>query len=491
MEATLIYPHQLFPLTLPSALTPGRLVYLIEEPLILTHNPIHRAKLIFHRLSMQAYATSLREAGYTVRYIEYRETNTTDSILTSIVNDGVITLHIADTTDYYLEQAITYTCEAHGISRTWYESPSFMLPKAEATTRYESSRRHMANFYKAIRQSTGILMDGAEAVGGAWSFDSENRKKLPKGIVLPVDITPCLNTPEYEAALVWLQTIQGELYGEPTWYLPITTTEAEVWFKTFLTERFANFGPYEDALTTRHARVYHSLLSPLLNCGLLTPTYVVTTALDYAKKHDTPIASVEGFIRQIIGWREFIRASYEVDGVKMRTSNFFKHTNLLPRGSWDATTGILPLDYTIKTALRFGYTHHIERLMVAGNFFLLAGTHPDEVYRWFMGMYIDAYDWVMVPNVYSMSQFADGGIFATKPYISGAAYLKKMSDYPGGDWEATWTALYWNFIHEHETVFRQNHRLAMMPRLLENMSKETRTLHLRIAKDTLTRLTRD
>jgi deoxyribodipyrimidine photolyase-related protein len=490
MDATVVYPHQLFPLTVPSALAPGRLVYLIEEPLILTHNPIHRAKLIFHRLSMQAYATTLREAGYTVRYIEYKEANTTDSILTIIVSDGVITLHIADTTDYYLEHAIKKACVVHNISRVWYESPAFMLPKAEVTTRYETSRRHMANFYKAIRQSTGILMDGDEPMGGAWSFDSENRKKLPKGIVLPEDIMTYPMTQEYEDACTWLSTIKGELYGEPTWYLPTTTTEAEVWFKTFLTERFANFGPYEDALTTRHARVYHSLLSPLLNSGLLTPVYIVTTALDYAKKHDTPIASVEGFIRQIIGWREFIRASYEVDGVKMRRSNFFKHTNPLPRGSWDATTGILPLDHTIKTALRFGYTHHIERLMVAGNFFLLTGTNPHEVYRWFMGMYIDAYDWVMVPNVYSMSQFADGGIFATKPYISGAAYLKKMSDYPGGDWEASWTALYWHFIAEHGDVFRKNHRLSMMPRLLEKMSVETRTEHLKLAKAILSRLSR-
>jgi deoxyribodipyrimidine photolyase-related protein len=218
-----------------------------------------------------------------------------------------------------------------------------------------------------------------------------------------------------------------------------------------------------------------------LNIGLLTPRYVIDTTLAYAATHNVPIASLEGFVRQIIGWREFIRASYEVDGRMMRGKNFFLHTRTLTPKWWQGTTGIVPLDTMIGRALAYGYTHHIERLMVAGNLMLLSGLHPDEVYRWFMGLYIDAYDWVMVPNVYGMSQFADGGSFATKPYISGAAYIKKMSNYPKGDWEAIWTALYWNFIATHKNVFLQNHRLSMMPRLLEKMTKETRTGHENLA----------
>ena len=192
----------------------------------------------------------------------------------------------------------------------------------------------------------------------------------------------------------------------------------------------------------------------------------------YGNEHDISLNCVEGFVRQVIGWREFIRASYECDGVTMRTKNFWKQTRPLPESFWDATTGVLPLDNAVEKALAYGYNHHIERLMVLGNFMLLTKTNPDHVYRWFMGMYVDAYDWVMVPNVYGMSQFADGGIFATKPYISGSSYLKKMSDYPTGDWEELWTALYWNFISEHKDFFLSNHRLSMMPRLLEKMSKE-------------------
>lgn len=482
MEATLIYPHQLFPLPDHPALAPGRAVYLIEEPLLLTYNPIHRAKLILHRLTLKAYEATLTQAGYTVHYMEILEHPTTAAIFERIADDGITTLHICDTTDDYLERAITAAGSTHGFTRIWYESPLFLLPKAEAEDRFIKSRRHMANFYKKLRQDTGILMEGDEPVGGIWSFDSENRQKLPKSITLPPDVTPYPSTKAYEVAVVWASRIPAEQYGEAVVYLPTDHAGAEVYFKEFLEMRLRDFGPYEDAITTSHTRLYHSLISPLLNIGLLTPRAVVDATLAYAKKHDVPIASIEGFIRQIIGWREFVRASYEVDGSLMRQQNFFKQTQKLPTSWWDGTTGLTPLDTTITRALRFGYTHHIERLMVAGNLMLLSGINPDEAYRWFMGMYIDAYDWVMVPNVYGMSQFADGGSFATKPYISGASYIKKMSNYTKGDWEDTWTALYWHFIAIHKAVFEKNHRLAMMPRLLEKMSAETRAAHLKTAQ---------
>ncbi|NBC30142.1 MAG: deoxyribodipyrimidine photolyase, partial [Spirochaetes bacterium] len=207
--------------------------------------------------------------------------------------------------------------------------------------------------------------------------------------------------------------------------------------------------------------------------------------LEYGTNHNVALNSLEGFVRQILGWREFIRAAYECDGRVMRNGNFWEHDRTLPEHFWRATTGIAPVDHVISTALAHGYTHHIERLMVMGNFMLLSRLHPTEVYRWFMGMYVDAYDWVMVPNVYGMSQFADGGSFATKPYISGANYLKKMSDFPRGDWEATWTALYWSFIATHNDFFRSNHRLAMMPRLLDRMKEATRSAHLERAREFL------
>jgi deoxyribodipyrimidine photolyase-related protein len=488
MEVTLIYPNQLFSTTEHPALAPDRPVYLVEEALILTHNPVHRAKLVLHRMTMQAYADTLRESGYDVRYIDIQTYPTTESVFDRLQVDRASTIHVVDTTDDYLEQALTGASASHNLRRVRYESPLFLLPREAAMSRYTKSRRHMANFYKKLRQDTGILMDGDDPLGGAWSFDSENRHKLPKGHVPPADIELYPTSPAFEEAVTWTKTLTAEMYGDAVHYLPTTHAEARAFFDTFLAERFVDFGPYEDAIDTTHTRLYHSLLSPLLNIGLLTPRYIVDTTLSYAKKHTVPIASLEGFIRQIIGWREFIRASYEVDGRMMRSKNFFKNTHTLSDAWWNGTTGIDPLDTTVARALRYGYTHHIERLMVAGNLMLLSGIHPTEVYRWFMGMYIDAYDWVMVPNVYGMSQFADGGSFATKPYISGAAYIKKMSNYAKGDWEAAWTALYWHFIARHQDVFEKNHRLSMMPRLWAKMSPDTQKSHSAKATAWLTSL---
>lgn len=482
-EATLIYPHQLFAHS--PALAQERRVYLVEEALLLTYNPIHTQKLMLHKLSMDAYQTQLEEAGYTVVRISIDDYSTTAEVFARIKDDGVQKLHIVDTTDRYLEQAIADA----DIERVWYESPLFILPKDEAIERYEKSKRFMARFYSHLRKDKNILIDvDGEPTGGSWSFDEDNRKKLPKKQSVPEDIV-FTHSEDITAAAVWAEAVQAEKYGTPGCWLPYTHTDAEAFLHDFLQERFEHFGTYEDALTQRSKRLFHSTLSPLLNIGLLTPNQVLDAALSYAQTHNTPINSVEGFVRQILGWREFIRAAYELDGGHMRTQNFWDHTRTLPATFWQGTTDILPLDIAINGALETGYNHHIERLMVLGNFMLLTQTHPDEVYRWFMGMYLDAYDWVMVPNVYGMSQFADGGSFATKPYISGSNYLKKMSDYPAGDWEETWTALYWNFINTHQKFFTTNHRLSMMPRMLEKMDETKRTDHLKRATAYLTKHT--
>lgn len=478
-EATIIYPHQLFLNNL--ALAKERVVYLVEEPLLLTEFPVHTQKLLLHRLSMQAYKKHLTEEGYRVQYLDIQELTDSASVFAKIATDGVTELHIIDTTDQWLEQRILKASQKHQFTLTRYESPLFILPKTEAVERYKKSGKHMARFYKQLRTDTKTLLtaDG-EPVGGQWSFDEDNRNKLPKGCVLPDDITARTDD-EIKASLGWLETVPAERYGDTTVWVPFTHTTATKYLHEFLAERLAHFGDYEDAITTKHVRLFHSTLSPLINIGLLTPQQVLTTTIAYGEEHSIPLNNIEGFVRQVLGWREFIRASYECDGTTMRTKNFWGHTRSLPDTFWEGTTGITPIDITIKRALAHGYNHHIERLMVLGNFMLLTKTHPDAVYRWFMAMYVDAYDWVMVPNVYGMSQFADRGIFATKPYISGSSYLKKMSDLPAGEWEELWTALYWNFIGTHHKFFNSNHRLSMMPKLLEKMSPQKRAGYEKIA----------
>lgn len=479
-SATLIYPHQLYPTTF-AGFSPQTPVYLVEESLFLTEFPTHAQKLLLHRLSLQAYKLELEAADFTVMYLDVRDYPSTEAVFKKLAQDGITEIHCADTTDDWLEQRIELYCVRNDITRTTYPSELFIL-KSDFKERYQKSGRFMARFYKTLRQDYKILLeiDGTPQ-GGKWSFDDENRQKVPKNTPLPEDII-FLQDENIEAAQNWLKEIPGERYGEARVWIPYTRAAAQVFLTDFLKTRFAQFGPYEDALVTNHARLFHSALSPLLNIGLLNPTEVINEAILYAQKNEVPLNSLEGFIRQILGWREFIRAAYQVDGRKMRSTNFFAHTRPLPASFWTGKTDLFPIDTAITKALHHGYNHHIDRLMVLGNFMLLSKTNPDEVYRWFMAMYVDAYDWVMVPNVYGMSQFADGGLFATKPYISGSNYLKKMSDFPSGNWEAVFTSLYWNFIYDQQNFFLKNHRLSMMPRLLAKMDQAKREAYLKTAK---------
>ncbi len=432
-NACLIYPHQLFAesLLLTLAMQNAWPIYLVEEALLLTYNPSHRQKLMLHKLSMDAFQHRLRRAGFNVIRLSLADCPDAGTVFTRLHRDGIKVIHCLDTTDNYLEKALATS----GFQRIWYETRQFLLSKNEAIDRYQASGRRMARFYQKLRQDFEILLtDQGQPVGGQWSFDQDNRRKIPKNKSLPPEIEFYQNQQVTQASQ-WLSTVNAQQHGQAGCWLPYSHEDAGQWLNDFLHQRLADFGAYEDAITSDGVRLWHSALSPLLNIGLLTPQQVLAETLSFARQNPVPINSLEGFVRQILGWREFIRASYECDGGKMRN----------------------------------------------GNFFLLTQTHPDEVYRWFMSFYLDAYDWVMVPNVYSMSQYADGGLFATKPYISGANYLTKMSDYPKGDWQAVWTALYWHFIDAHQAVFANNPRLAMMPRLLARMSPETRARHLRLA----------
>ncbi|MEM9760848.1 MAG: FAD-binding domain-containing protein, partial [Pseudomonadota bacterium] len=237
--------------------------------------------------------------------------------------------------------------------------------------------------------------------------------------------------------------------------------------------------------------LWHGVLTPMLNTGLLTPRQVLERALAHADKADIPLNSVEGFVRQIIGWREFMRATYQDLGVPMRTTNHWEHLRPIPASFYDGSTGIDPIDDVIQRVLETGYCHHIERLMVLGGFMFLCEFDPDRVYRWFMEMFIDSYDWVMVPNVYAMSQHADGGLITTKPYFSGSNYIKKMSDWGRGDWADTWDGLYWRFIWKHRASLGSNPRWAMMCRTVERMDQDKLEAHLAHAERYLAKLDSD
>jgi deoxyribodipyrimidine photolyase-related protein len=258
--------------------------------------------------------------------------------------------------------------------------------------------------------------------------------------------------------------------GDPDdFWLPTNRKQALAWLDDFLEYRFADFGPYEDAIHSEHAIMNHSVLTPALNLGLLTPDEVVEKAL--AHKDLVPLASLEGFVRQVIGWREFVRGIYRGYPDQGET-NFWNHTRKLGATWYTGETGLEPLDLAIKRTLKRGYNHHIERLMVIGNVMLLCEVHPKEAHRWFMELYVDSSDWVMGPNVYGMSQMSDGDVFATKPYICGSSYILKMSDLKKGFWCDIMDGLYWRFIERHRDYFARNPRLAVMPKALDRLDPE-------------------
>ena len=234
--------------------------------------------------------------------------------------------------------------------------------------------------------------------------------------------------------------------------------------------------------------MFHSVLTPALNIGLIQPGALIDKALKAAEEYKVPINSTEGFIRQIIGWREFIHILYQREGSRQRTCNYWSFKRKIPPAFYTGDTGITPVDTVIRKVLSTGYCHHIERLMVLGNFMLLCEFHPDAVYQWFMEMFIDSYDWVMVPNVYGMSQFADGGLMTTKPYISSSNYILKMSDFAKGDWQEVWDGLFWRFMHKHRTFFLQNPRLGMLINTFDKMPDAKKEQHLKSAHQFLQQL---
>ena len=461
----LIFPHQLFQSN-PLFSIEGS-VYLVEEILFFKQYNFHKQKIAFHRASMKFYENYLLQKGYAVNYVQATEPQADVRILIAHLHSiGVKQIAIIDPVDDWLLKRITTACQKSQITLSVLESPMFLNTNQDLTHFFKPSKKKhfQTEFYKQERIKRNILIDeSGGAVGGQWTFDVENRKKYPKTKpVVKVEFPPADNYTE-EAHAYTNQHFADNIgsLGNAINY-PVGFTASEQWLHQFLQTRLAEFGDYEDAIVRKEILLNHSLLTPMLNVGMLTPAQIINHTLQHSLAHGVPINSLEGFIRQIIGWREFIRGVYIAKGSRERTRNYWGFTRKIPKSFYDGTTSILPVDETIKKILKTGYCHHIERLMVLGNFMLLCEFHPDEVYPWFMEMFIDAYDWVMVPNVYGMSQFADGGMMSTKPYISGSNYLTKMSDYPTGDWQQIWDALFWRFLDKQRTFFLTNPRLGML-----------------------------
>lgn len=449
-SASIIFPNQLFknnPL-----IKNNKEIFLVEDKKYFTDFKFHKKKLLLHRASMQYYKDFLKQKGLKINYINFNQ-----NLFDTLKQSKIELISFIDPVDHELNKRLFSESQKYNIKIEKLTNSSFLTPEKHFNEFFKGKEHFsMTSFYIDQRKRLKILVDSkGKASGGKWSFDPENRQRMPKNTPIP-KITKYGKNEYVEKAKIYVEKNFPDNYGKTEgFFYPVMHTGAEQWLEEFLNDRLENFGTYEDFITEKDSILFHSCLSFALNNGLLTPNYVIKTTLEHAGKNKTSLNSLEGYIRQVIGWREFTKGVYSIKGEFQRSSNYWNHQNPVPKCFYNATTGILPLDNAIKKVLDNAYNHHIERLMVLGNFMLLCEISPHEVYKWFMELYIDSYDWVMTPNVYGMSMFADGGLMMTKPYLSSSNYIKKMSDFPEDDWCQVWDGLYWRFIAKHIGFFEK------------------------------------
>ncbi|MFN5423377.1 MAG: cryptochrome/photolyase family protein [bacterium] len=488
-DVTLIFPHQLF--ADHPAIDKTRHVYLIEEQLFFNQYKFHKQKIILHRSSMKNYERILVQQGNTVHYIEStQETSQISELIKVLKDEGVTTFHYCDPTDYLLTRRIEKTISSYSLTSCVYDNPNFITDLNTGKAFFNNKKHfHQTDFYIAQRKRLKLFIDeDGGPMGGKWSFDADNREKLAATITIPA-----IEFPEVDACIEEaIQYTKKNYANNPGNITPKSGNYPWAWnssgstdlLEDFLKHRFKDFGAYEDAIAVKEKFIFHSVLSPMINNGLINPHTIIDQVNKHVINNRIPMNSLEGFIRQVIGWREFIRIVYEMKGNAQRTTNFWGFKRKIPPSFYNGTTGIAPVDDVIHKVLDNGYAHHIERLMILGNFFLLCEFDPDEVYKWFMELFIDAYDWVMVPNVYGMTQFADGGLMTTKPYISGSNYIFKMSDYKkpkpkegAVGWDLIWDGLFWEFMNKQRGFFLSNPRLGMLIRTYDKMSDSKKEAH--------------
>lgn len=444
-------------------------VLLIESHAKTHQLPYQRKKLVLLFSAMRHYAARLRRAGYQV---DYRQAASfTEGLKAHVAEFAPRELVMMASTDYHgrvYQQ--TRLADIVGCPVTVLPNTQFLIAQHNPIPQPEPDKRYvLEHFYRDMRRHFGVLMDGDEPVGGAWNYDHENRRPLPKKETPPPDNI----FPPNELTQAVMQEVEEAGHGVGTavgFAYAVTHEQAEQAADQFFAQRFAKFGPYEDALTQRSHSLYHSMLSPYLNLGLLEPLPLIRRAEQAYVAGEAPLNSVEGFIRQLLGWREFIYWQYWRQMPGMKQKNGWQATRPLPDFFWTGETEMACLRHALQRAIATGYNHHIERLMLLSNFCLLAGINPAVVNDWFTALYIDAYEWVMPPNVIGMALNADGGLTATKPYIASANYINKMGDFCQGcafdhkqrvgERACPFNFLYWHFILEHEQTLRANPRLG-------------------------------
>ena len=457
-------------------------ILLIESRARTQVRPYQRKKLVLLFSAMRHYTQELREQGHTVDYVQ--APTFVEGLQQHVGRSQpshIITMAAASYPGRQMQQRLQETLDVPVII---LDNTQFLVGRHNPIPDPEPGKRHvLEGFYREMRRHFDLLMDGDEPVGDRWNFDEENRKKLPEDLQPPPprSFTPDELTREVMEDVGDLPDGVGSV---DDFDYAVTRDQALEALQDFLYNRLENFGDYEDALTHRSHAVYHSLLSPYLNLGLLQPLEVARAAEEANRQGNAPLNAVEGFVRQVVGWREFMYWQYWRQMPGMLDKNDWDAQRPLPAFFWDGNTEMACVRHALSRALETGYNHHIERLMVLCNFCMLAGIDPRAVNDWFLSVYVDAYDWVMPPNVIGMGLNADGGLTATKPYIASANYINKMGDLcptcrfdhneRHGEDACPFNYLYWNFILEHEERLRANPRTSLNVVNLRHLDDEER-----------------
>jgi len=484
----------------------NKVVYVLMEIRQETDYTLHHIqKVAAFFAAMRSFADRLKDMGHRVVYLHLDDPDNrqtlVDNIHYLIEREGFSQFEYLLPDEYRLDDQLRNLSRSLPVASQPFDTKHFLTERHELANFFHANKRYlMASFYRWMRQRYHILMDGDKPVGGKWSFDQKNRQAYDQKVPIPAavlfendvsDIVRCIRSNR-------IKTL-GEIQAQQLIW-PVTRAQALALLDHFVTSGLTAFGTYQDAMLSDNWHLFHSRLSFALNSKLIRPLEVIQAAVQAWETRDPPpaIQQIEGFVRQILGWREYMRGIYWAMMPGLENSNFLSHQNDLPAFFWTGVTQMNCMQKAIKQSLQYAYAHHIQRLMVTGNFALLAGCDPRSVDAWYLGIYIDAIQWVELPNTRAMSQFADGGKVATKPYVSSARYIHAMSDYCKDctyDWKKRYgpgscpfNSLYWHFFDRHRTLLENNPRVGMTYRTWDRMDADQRNALLKQAQTYLSEI---
>ena len=457
----------------------------------------HKKKIAFLFSAMRLFSQRLERAGWTVTYVKLVDEQNSGSFIGEIQRAidafSPERISVTEPGEWRVLDAMKSWQKQFSVPVDFLTDSRFLCTHGEFASWAKGRKQlRMEFFYREMRRKTGLLMEGDHPVGGKWNYDAENRKPAEADLFFPqpMHFTPCRTTLD---VLDLVNTQFADHFGdlEPFWFA-VTHEQAREALEHFLDHALPQFGDYQDAMLKNERFLYHSILSAYINAGLLDPMEVCRRVEAEFQKGRVPLNAAEGFIRQIIGWREYVRGIYWLKMPEYVDENFFEADRPLPWFYWTGETDMACLRAAITQTKEEAYAHHIQRLMVTGNFALLAGIDPKQVHEWYLAVYADAYEWVELPNTLGMSQFADGGLLGSKPYAASGNYINKMSDYCGscaykvkqktGPGACPFNALYWHFLHRNAEKLKGNHRLAQIYRVWERMDGDKRSETLKSAE---------